>query len=231
MRVIIFLSFFLAYYQVGLAGQQPDSGAVARRRHAVRLSIGTTGPGLFYHRQLSASQRLWLRVGGQYIAYRKPVRVDVSSESYITVTPDFMIGLAQAGLAWQPFRRGSFFLAGGLGYTWHPHLGAVITTDKKLNLGGLELLPEDVGTVNLALRWRPVVGYLGGGFGRAVPRKRWGAGVELGVFYLGRPRVDLAYEGFLETTNLDEQVPVVERNLSGYRYLPSLNFTLTYRLP
>ncbi|WP_232325883.1 hypothetical protein [Spirosoma montaniterrae] len=231
MRLSLFISFLLFANQPGRAAHQPDTSGVITRQHAVRLHIGTTGPGLFYNRQLSSAKRLWLRVGGQYIAYRQPIRVNVSSESYITVDPDFMIGLAQAGLMWQPFRRGSFYLAGGLGYTWHPHLGAVVTTDKKLNLGGLELLPEDVGTVSLAVRWRPVVGYFGFGFGRPVPRRRWGVGVELGAFYLGRPRVDLAYEGFLETTNLSEQVPVVERNLSNYRYLPSLNFTLTYRLP
>jgi hypothetical protein len=197
---------------------------------SITLGVGILGPGLFYNRVLSEPKRLTLRVGGQYVAYRKPVRIETAPDSYLTVDPDFMVGTAQAGLVWNPFRRGSFFVAAGLAYTWHPELGFVITANDKLNLGGLELTPEDVGTINLGVRWHPVVGYVGWGFGRIIPRKRFGVGFEMGVYYLGRPTVQLDYEGFLETTNLSEQVPVVERNLSNYRYLPSLNLTVSYRL-
>ncbi len=92
------------------------------------------------------------------------------------------------------------------------------------------MTPEDVGTINLGVRWHPVIGYAGWGFGRAIPRRRFGVGFEMGVYYLGRPTVQLDYEGFLETTNLSEQVPIVERNLSNYRYLPALSLTLSYVL-
>lgn len=197
---------------------------------AVGIKLTTTGPGLTLSRTLSTTHRLDLVVQGQYIAYRKPIKVDVSSESYLNIAPDVMIGLVQAGVNWHPFRRSSFFLAGGVAYSWHPYIGAVATTDTKLKLDGLELTPEDVGTVDLRLQWQSVLGYVGWGFGRAVPRKRFGVGVEMGVYYLGRPRVNLAYEGFLETTTLDEQVPIVENNLRNYRYLPTLNLRLTYNL-
>lgn len=209
---------------------RPDTNTTIRSNQSVSIQVGTTGPGLYYNRILSDTRRLSLRVGGQYIAYRKPVRIEVAKDSYITVDPDFMIGVAQASLKWRPFRRGSFFVVGGLGYTWHPNLSFVITAQDKLNLDGLELTPEDVGTVNLGFRWHPVVGYLGWGFGRTLPRRRLGVGFEMGVYYLGRPAVQLDYEGFLESTTLDQQVPIVERNLSNYRYLPSLNVTLTYSL-
>jgi hypothetical protein len=179
---------------------------------------------------ISAKHRLLVRVGGQYSAYRQPIRVKVSSQSAIDLEPDFMIGVAQAGLVWQPFRRNSFFLTAGAGYTWHPNLSVVLTTRDKLDFDGLVLNPDDVGRVALDLRWHSIVGYFGAGFGRPIPRKRFSVGVELGVYYLGRPRVNLTYDGFLETTTIDEQVPRFERNLANYRYLPSLNITLTYRL-
>lgn len=197
---------------------------------AAGIKLTTTGPGITLSRQLSQAKRLDLVVQGQYIAYRKPVRVNVSSQSYLDIAPDVMIGLVQAGVNWHPFRRSSFFLAGGVAYSWHPFIRAVATTDTKLKLDGLELTPEDVGTVDLRLQWQSVLGYVGWGFGRAVPRKRLGVGVEMGVYYLGRPRVNLTYEGFLETTTLDEQVPIVENNLRNYRYLPTLNLRLTYNL-
>ncbi len=207
----------------------PDSLRPATPQ-SVGIQLTTTGPGVFYARELSRPHRLSLMVRGQYVAYRQRVRVETEPGSELLIDPDFMIGLAQVGLNWQPFRRGSFFLAGGVGYTWHPYLNAVASATDKLMLSGLELTPEDVGVVDLTVRWHPVIGYAGWGFGRVIPRKRWGVGFEMGVFYLGRPRVDLHYEGFLETTTLDEQVSVVERNLRKYRYLPSLNFHLAYKL-
>jgi len=214
----------------GYCQSSSDSLAKGLNGQSLGIQLTTTGPGVFYARTLSQPHRLALVIRGQYIAYRKPIQIETAPNSFLTVDPDFMIGIAQAGLNWHPFRRGSFFLSGGVGYSWHPHLGVVATADTKLNLGGLELTPEDVGTIDLAIRWSPVVGYVGWGFGRAIPRKRVGVGFEMGVFYLGKPRIDLKYEGFLETTNLSEQIPVVERNLRHYRYLPTLNLRVGYRL-
>jgi hypothetical protein len=227
-RVCYLFLFVLSTWSIGRAASvYPDS---SRRAQSVSLHLGTTGPRLFYNHALLPAHRLSVRAGVQYIAYRQPFQVAVSKESNLTLSPDFMIGVVQAGLVWRPFKRGSFFVTGGAGYTWHPNLNVVMTTDNKLDLDGIELTPEDVGTVNLGLRWHSVVGYAGLGFGRTIPRRRVGVGVELGVFYLGRPRVSLDYSGFLETTTIDEQIPRVEQNLAGYRYLPSLNVTVTYRL-
>ena len=212
------------------AQEASDPQAGSAGTHSLSGQLGTLGPGLFYNRVLRSDRRLVWRVGGQYIAYRKPIRLETAPNSYLTVKPDFVIGTVQTGLKWYPFRHGSFFVAAGLGYTWHPSLNVLLTANDKLNLGGLELAPEDVGTIDLGVRWHPVVGYIGGGFGRTIPRRRVSIGFELGVYYLGKPTVQLDYEGFLETTTIDEQVPVVERNLANYRYLPSLSFTLAYAL-
>jgi hypothetical protein len=208
----------------------PDSLANRPIRQAISLQLGTTGAGIYYNREVSSARRLMLRVGGQYFAYHRLIQVKAASDSYVNIKPDLTIGLAQANLKWHPFQRSSFFLTGGLAYSWHPDMRFVITAENTLNFDGLELTPQDVGTVNLGFRWHPVVGYLGWGFGRSFPNKRLGAGVEMGVFYLGKPRVSLDYEGFLETTTIDEQVAVVEQNLSGYRYLPTINLTLSYKI-
>ncbi|GAB3747424.1 hypothetical protein [Spirosoma pomorum] len=229
MRLIFLLVMSLGASAFGQSSfnDSTPSNSLAR---SVSLQLGTTGPRLFFYQEISKPKRLQVRIGGQYIAYQKPIRVKVSSESALTLEPDFMIGIAQAGLVWQPFRRNSFFLTAGAGYTWHPNLSVVMTAENQLDLDGLILTPEDVGRVALDLRWSSVVGYIGGGFGRIIPRKRFGVGVELGMYYLGKPKVNLTYEGFLETTTIDEQVPKLERNLRNYRYLPVLNLTLTYRL-
>lgn len=208
----------------------PDSLYRSQPQQSISAYLGTTGPGLVYNCVLSQSNRLILRIGGQYAAYRQTVRLRAASDSYIQIKPDITIGQALASLKWHPFPKSSFFVTGGVGYTWHPDMRFMLQAENKLDLDGLVMTPEDVGTVDIGFRWHPVVGYLGWGFGRSLPNKRFGVGVEMGVFYLGKPSVNLDYEGFLETTTIDEQVPIVERNLSNYRYLPTLNLTFSYTL-
>lgn len=208
----------------------PDTSHGTPRNQLVSGHISTIGPGLFYSRTLSWSRRLSLRTGVRYVAYRKPINVRVAPESSLRIIPDFMIGTAEANLQWHPFRRRPLFLAAGLGYSWHPNLSVVLTAENNLNFDGLVLSADDVGTIRLGVHWRPIVAYVGWGFARMIPRKRIGVGFEMGIHYLGRPRIRLDYDGFLETTNIDEQLPVVARNLAGYRYLPSISFLLTYAL-
>ncbi|SOD91829.1 hypothetical protein [Spirosoma fluviale] len=226
----IYTYFLLSWLSLGAVCRASVLQVDSLHRQAVSIHLGTTGPGVFYSRQLSSARRLTVRLGGHYISYQKQIRVEAATDSYVQIKPDFTIGVAEANLIWHPFRRSSFYVTGGIAYTWHPDLRLTLTTEDKLTLDGLELLPQDVGTVNLAFHWHPLVGYLGWGFGRTIPKSRFGAGVEMGLFYLGKPSVSLDYEGFLETTTIDEQVPAVERNLSNYRYLPSINLTVSYRL-
>ncbi len=212
--------------------QYPGDSLHPVHTYAVGFQLSTIGPGLYATRVISQKSRLSARLGVSYFAYRKLVRIkaDKASESYVNVNPDLTLGVVQGSLKWHPFKRSSFFVTGGAGYTWHPDMTFNITTDGKLTFGGLEMQAADVGVIDVGFRWSNLLGYGGLGFGRNVPRKRLGFGVELGTYYLGKPRIDLKYEGFLETTTIDQEIPKIERNLSGYRWLPSLQLHLTYAI-
>lgn len=161
-----------------LVGQvRRDSVSTETARHSISLHLGTMGAGAFYNRILTSSSRLTLQVGGRYAAYRQAVRMATAPDSYIVVIPDLMVGMGQANLKWHPWQGRTAYAVLGMAYVWRPALRFTIRAEDKLNLGGLELTPEDVGTVNLGLRWQSVVGYLGWGFGRTIPRRRIGVGV------------------------------------------------------
>ncbi|RIV23431.1 hypothetical protein DYU11_10535 [Fibrisoma montanum] len=225
------LFFLLCLINTSLYAQStPGFEPRPASQYQVGIQAGTTGIGLYGERLLDQAHRLALRVGVNYLAYRQPVRLKTADDSYVVIDPDFMISLAHAGLRWNPFKRSSFFVTAGAGYTWNPALRFVLTAENTVNFGGLVMTAEDVGTIRAGLRWNPVVAYLGTGFGRVIPRRRLTVGVELGGYYLGKPTVELDYEGFLETTTIDEQVPIVERNLAGYRYLPVLNLNVAYAI-
>ncbi|GAA4418251.1 hypothetical protein GCM10023187_51490 [Nibrella viscosa] len=175
--------------------------------------------------------QLAVRLGGSYLAYRKMMRLAAGEGSTLALYPDAVLGIGQATAKWFPYRQTPFFLTAGGGYTWHPELNFRLEADNKLTFGGLEMTPEDVGTVTASLRWNRLLGYAGFGYGRAIPRRRIGLSIELGCYYLGAPRVNLDYEGFLETTTLRDEMVKVQKNMTNYRYLPSLQFLISYALP
>jgi hypothetical protein len=215
--------------QAGQAQTRPDS-AKTPARWGVNLQLGTTGPGLHVSRVISQRYRLSARVGVSYFAYNSLVRLAVSDGAYIQIQPDFVLGVAQGAVRWHPFRRGSFFLTAGAGYTWRPDLSFTVIAENTLDFGGLTITPENVGTIQTSFRWSNVVGYAGFGTGRLIPRPRIGFGFELGCYYLGPPSINLVYDGFLETTTIDQQIPRIQQNMSGYRYLPMLNLFVSYRI-
>ncbi|KAB7729201.1 hypothetical protein F5984_16310 [Rudanella paleaurantiibacter] len=229
----------LVHTEVSAAGGKHGLGAsvtpadtgVHRLAQSVSIQAGVLGVRGFYNRSVGHSGRFMMRVGGQYLAYRKPNRVNLDKNAYIMLQPDFMVGLAELGARWQVFKGRSLYVATSLAYNWHPSLSLRIHAEDKLNFDGLELTPEDVGIVDLGFKWQQVMPYAGVGLGKVAPKRKLSVGGEVGFFYMGKPRVALDYTGFLETTTIDEQIPIVERNLSGYRFLPTLTVSLTYRLP
>lgn len=196
--------------------------------HGVAVQFGSTGIGVQVARRLTPNARLVARAGFSYIAWQKAVSLGTEEDGKLTIRPDFRLNLASASVKWHPAAKRSFFITAGGGYAWQPSLGLSVRAENKITFGGLEMTPENVGTIDARFRWHHLVGYAGFGFGRSIPRSRVGFGVEFGCYYLGAPTIDLRYEGFLETTTIQDQIPVIERNLSGYRYLPSLQFLLTY---
>jgi len=203
--------------------------------HGVSLQLGTTGAGVQVSRQLTP--RLTARVGASYLAFRSALDVKTGAEGgSLNIQPDLVLGIGQATLKWHPFfskkkhLARSFFLTAGAGYTWRPDFNLTLRATETIRFGGMEITPEHIGTVQTGLSYRNLMGYGGLGFGRSIPRRRVGFGFELGSYVLSSPTVNLHYDGFLEATTLAEQVPTVERNLKNYRFLPSLQVHLSYRI-
>lgn len=226
----IFLCLLIALGSTTVQAQsETNVTAVKPAPYSIGLQVGTTGAGLQLARNLQEDGRLVGRVGVSYFAYDRVFRVK-AGEGKLNITPDLVLGIALASIKWHPFKSNPFFLTGGAGYTWRPDVKANVIAEGNVTFGGLQISQENVGVVNAALKWNSVLGYAGFGYGRSTPIRRLGFAVELGCYYLGSPTVDLQYTGFLETTTIDEQLPVIENNLRSYRFLPSLQFILTYGL-
>lgn len=230
MRTTLWMVFLLAWVKVHAGNVGKRDSTVQWLPGGIGIHAGITGVGGHLAWKLPAKARLVLRVGGTYLAYKKSMQLDLGDSSIVELRPDFVIGLVQTSIKWHPFRRGAFFVTGGAGYTWRPDIRLQLTAKTLLDLGGIRMKAEEFGTIQLGVKWSPIVGYAGFGFGRSIPRRRFGFGVEMGCYYLGSPKVEMEFEGFLETTTLAEQTPLIEKNMRGYRFLPNLQLVFTYSL-
>lgn len=199
------------------------------RAESVQINVSTLGGGLEGSFRFTA-RPVSIRAGLNYIAFKKPLQFETDKDSYLNVQPDLYSGhvyvlgdyhflkkrwlRATVGLAYAPFQRYATFL----------------DTDGDLKLGEMTIPENEFGNTDLEIRWNRLKPYLGLGVGRQVMRKRVGVGMDLGVFHLGSPRLRLNYEGFLETTTIDEELLKMERNMRGYRFYPYVSVQVRYRL-
>ncbi len=229
MKTLIRIVCFILCGEAFAAGGTEDS-TLRWEPSGLGIHAGITGVGVQLAWKLRSQSRLVLRVGGSYLAYKKKIQIDLGDSSIIEFRPDFVIGIVHSSIKWHPFPRSAFFVTGGIGYTWRPDIRLQMSALSSIELGGIQMKPGEFGTIGLDIRWSPIVGYAGFGVGRSIPKRRWGVGFEVGCYYLGPPKINMDFEGFLETTTLDEQVPLIQRNMRGYRYLPNLQLVITYAL-
>jgi hypothetical protein len=228
--ILLLIGFLLGSGSMHLYGQSiRDSVTLKPAPYAIGLQLGSTGYGFQFAKTLRSDSRLVGRVGVSYFAYDRVFQVK-AGEGKLIITPDVVMGIALASVKWHPFKQNQLFVTAGAGYTWRPDVRAHVIAEGNVKFGGLQIAEGNVGVVNASLKWHNVLGYAGFGYGRSTPIRRLGFAVELGAYYLGSPKIDLQYTGFLETTTIDEQLPIIQNNLRSYRFLPSIQFLLTYGL-
>ena len=82
--------------------------------------------------------------------------------------------------------------------------------------------------MELTLDYNGFAPYLGLGFGRAVPKNKFGVSFEAGSFYLPEPKVDITATGMLAPTA--NQAVSLQEDIRDYRWFPFLNLRLSVRI-
>jgi len=128
---------------------------------------------------------------------------------------------------WHPFGN-SFKLIGGLAYM----LTNISTTSylkDSTKQGDIIIAPDEVGSIVMEIKPNAIAPYIGLGFGRAVPKGRVGLSFEMGMFYIGEPKVSFITTGMLTPTGITEEKKLKE-NMSQFKWLPSLSLSLNIKL-
>ncbi|WP_144080036.1 hypothetical protein [Flectobacillus major] len=204
--------------------------------NAISIQAGTYGFGLGVAHQLKSG--LNVRLTADYLNVKTfvkpPIKVNLGDgASDLNINPDVTSLLFSAKFDWHPFRQKIFKLVAGASYGSGDFLVDVEPTQKtgrfKLTKD-VELDAEEFGTAKLIVTGNNIRPYLGLGFGRAIPKKRLGFGVDLGVYYSGSPKLAVARTGLIESILTDQNIADIERNVKGYAFMPNLTFSLTYKI-
>ncbi|PWK22380.1 hypothetical protein LV89_03445 [Arcicella aurantiaca] len=197
-------------------------------RKSVGIIFGTLGVGLNFSYRCTQNKRLYLNGALTYIGYRKLIDYDYNAKTIIKINPDISMGHADLGIQYEIFKKSPVFLFGGISHFLGSKYAAKINTETGFDTKDLVLSSEDFGEIDFEIKWNKYNPYLGVGFGRPVSHKKVGFICEVGTYYIGSPKLYLNYTGVLSFTNIDEILPKIEHNMSGYAFLPYLRFNVNY---
>ncbi|WP_421751730.1 hypothetical protein [Croceimicrobium sp.] len=197
-----------------------------QNRHAIALSGGLPGFGLEYAYNLN--RNLNLRAGFLAFTFNDfNTDMDISGQS-VNVNANLTSTVFDLMLEYQPSTQSSFKLVAGLGYLNNVGVNTLILLNDDIGYGDLVIDNEEIGDIDLTVSWTGIAPYMGFGFGRAVPKKRVGFGIEIGTYYAGGPSVDIDASGMLENTS--EEEAELEDNLASYAWMPRLMARLAIKL-
>lgn len=176
-------------------------------------------------------QKRWAVQGGyQGFRYQRTHTVAVTDSQSVTISPQWNLGQVYVRGSWVMWaQRPRFRVVGGLAYAVQARRNVFVRTQTGIPVGGASISAEDFGEVEAHLgfsAWRPYAG-----LSWDIPLgKSWFWQTSVGAVYHGKPRLEVNYTGFLETTNLSEDIRVIENNLRPYRYFPSVQLGIARRL-
>jgi len=226
--ILLFWAFFSCSYNDVCA--VADSTIVHKHGVSIGISLGTNGLGLELGRSLFKKQNTFLRIGTTYLQYHRLFNVELNAKSTINVEPDLKFNQFFVLSQYYPFRKTSFHVLGGISYLYNFNVSAFVDTNTGINIEGVEVNAEDFGEINVKVNWNKIVPFIGFGIGRVIPKGKVGFNAEIGCYYMGSPKIKSEYFGILDTTNADELIPIIERNIRDYSYLPFINFKVRYRI-
>lgn len=196
-------------------------------KNAIGISFGTSGLGFNYARKLSS------KLNG-IIAYNtftlNDKEADVSSlldNDDVDFLGSVKSTIIDLGAEYVPFKNSSFKLAFGVGFLNDVNINGLITYKEGIAVGDVNVSKQDVGKIVIDSEWTGVAPFIGIGFGRAVPKNKFGFGIDIGTYFTKTPEVNLTADKLLAPTQ-DEQATLQDA-FTTLTFIPRIQLRLTYK--
>ncbi|MDP1817323.1 MAG: hypothetical protein Q8K92_22895 [Leadbetterella sp.] len=194
------------------------------------IGVGLTSKGIqsnYFVRSDSSRWSYGIRALGY--GYKKTHNFQTGGESFVLVEPAIQKVQIDGLVRFWPFAQKNWInLDMGLGYDIFPTYAATISTPTGILLNNLEITSENFGSIDMNLKWNKFLPFFGVNFDKKIFQDKFNLGFDLGAYYLGKPKLDIQYDGFLESIEVESEIQKIEKNLSHYNYYPFLGFRLNY---
>lgn len=227
----LIFGYFLLIGSVLHAQNLPEEETSSSSQEATSdfgLAIGVKASTLGFGGEVTAQikPKLHLRLGGTYFKYNldmEPFEDFVKGEGYVKAGGISLLANWQLG-------RVFFLSAGGIFNLTEARVNGV--SAKSVYVGSIEVQPEDVGYVDIAVEPSLKVSpYAGLGIGRTISKNRVVSfAFELGAAYINKPKATLITTGMLSPTSSPEQVNQLNENLSWINLYPMVSFQLSFKI-
>jgi len=203
-----------------------DKYLMFQNKHALALNFGLPGFGGEY--AYNINRNLNLRAGFLTFALNDfNTDLDISGQS-VNVNANLSSQVFDLFLEYQPSSNSAFKLVAGMGYINNVGVNTLILLNDDIAFGDLTIANEEIGDIDINITWTSLAPYVGFGWGRAVPKKRVGFGIEMGTYYAGGPNVDIVATGML--VNTSDEAAEMEENLASYAWMPRIMARLAVKL-
>ena len=215
----LLLTFLLC---LSLLGQSQEN----QKKNAFAVSFGAPGLGLEYARKLTP--KLNAKVVWHSLKVKDFEQKDIEiKDDTVDLLANLDVSIIDLGIEYLPFKNSSFKLTTGIGILSNMDLNAVVTYTEEVQFGDVKLSKKDVGEIIADVSWSGIAPYLGIGFGRAIPKKRFGIGFELGSYFTSSPDVILTASKLLSPTS--NQQENLKESLSTFKFIPKIEIRISYK--
>ncbi|MDQ8006051.1 MAG: hypothetical protein REI64_14710 [Pedobacter sp.] len=222
MKLLPVFIFSFLLNALAVKGQGADT---LKRPIAVQLNVGTQGIGAAVN--YGVYEKLALRLGVNAIPIKANDVFKISGfNSTSHVSADFYNIHLLAD--YTPFKQQPWFrLVGGFAYFLKANGNVRIIPSDDYKYGDLTLTEDQIGYVDLNVDWKGLAPYLGLGFLKTFPKRKFNINLDLGTYYLNKPEADIIGTGIL--TGNSSQTEQFQSNIKNYRWLPILQLNFNYK--
>jgi hypothetical protein len=147
----------------------------------------------------------------------------------ILVDGKIKFSMSNLFLDYFPFKSNTFRISTGISFNQNKYQ-TTLSPGEAQKIGYIFYSPEKLGNVILIAKGNQFSPYLGIGFGNNKPKYRVGLGVDLGLFYQGKPNFTVIGNGSFKPSGTSENEQLLENAFRNFVVYPFANFSLRFRI-
>lgn len=198
------------------------------KKNSLAIYAGLPGFALGYGRLLN--NHFSMRLNGALFSYKQSFDNVTLGTRKVNVGADFNYRAIDLLLDYQPFKKSSFKLVGGLSYLIKTETTIVVEAASDAKYGNIVLTKDQIGNININADWSGIAPYIATGFGRTIPKHNFGFGFEIGGHFVGKS--DFTFEAtktLLPTEEIENESHDFQSWIDQITFIPTVMFHLNHK--